>query len=313
MGRWHAHAASRAGVTISAVVDPQLDVARRLAARFGATPTRALSDLRTLDVDVVHLCTPLDTHFDLAREALGSGWHTVVEKPITPTAAETRELLRTASAAGRLICPVHQFVFQPGFLSLQRALPDLGRLRHFAYAACSAGADGGDAVRRDRIAVEILPHPFSIFSRTLPGGIDGLVWTVAHPVPGELLAISTAGDATVSLFISMSGRPTSNTLEVIATDGTVHVDLFHGYSYRERPIVSRSRKILRPIGFGLGSAAVAGANLTRRALRREPAYPGLRELLSRFYDAVAGSSPPPFSDAETLSVAFASERLRELM
>jgi hypothetical protein len=77
--------------------------------------------------------------------------------------------------------------------------------------------------------------------------------------------------------------------------------------------VSRRRKVAHPFLLAGGTLWSAAANLAARAARREPAYPGLRELVSRFYAAVRYDTEPPVAAAETLAVAAARDALLALM
>src|SRR5688572_12071223 len=66
MGRWHARAVEHAGATINAVVDADLDRARQLARAHRARAASSLSDAASYGtLDVVHVCTPLETHATL--------------------------------------------------------------------------------------------------------------------------------------------------------------------------------------------------------------------------------------------------------
>lgn len=47
-------------------------------------------------IDVVHICTPNNLHHSMAKEALLSGKHVVLEKPFAMTTAEGEELLKIA-------------------------------------------------------------------------------------------------------------------------------------------------------------------------------------------------------------------------
>lgn len=82
----------------------------------GSSPTRAAEKARTMPlppayesfeamladarVDVVHIASPNDVHFDQVKAALASGKHVVCEKPLGVDSAETRELLRLARDSG---------------------------------------------------------------------------------------------------------------------------------------------------------------------------------------------------------------------
>jgi len=317
MGRWHADAARRAGVEVAFVVDAERERAQRLARilRLPVTAaTTSLADvLRPNGCDAVHICTPLETHVQLAREALEADRHLLVEKPMADSAGETAELLAMARERKLQLVPVHQFLFQPGVERVLRTLPELGPVLHFELITCSAGADGHPAHERDRIVLEILPHAFALAGRLVTDKIGDVEWSAVQPGPGELRLLGESGRASVSIVVSMSGRPTRSDATLICTSGTVHLNLFHGYAVIERGAPSRAQKILRPFGLMTSTLAAASLNLGQRAVRGERAYPGLRELVSRFYLSLRRGGPPPITAAETLSVARARDWVTALL
>jgi predicted dehydrogenase len=105
----------------------------------------------------------------------------------------------------------------------------------------------------------------------------------------------------------MAGRPTRSSLEITGSNGAIYLDLFHGFAAIEPGAVSRIRKILRPFTTTGGRFWSASLNLCLRGLSRESAYPGLKRLISRFYESVLTGQAPPFSRAEILAVAMARE------
>lgn len=311
MGRWHADAAIRSGARVVAVVDPRPERARALADLAGGALTApSLAEMDLAEVDVGHVCTPTGTHAELARSILAGGGHAIVEKPIAGDAAETEALLTLAAARGRLLCPVHQYVFQDGVTRVAAALDRLGAIRHVDVTICSAGADERAVEERDHVAAEILSHPLSLLARLFDWRLDGLPWRVVRPAPGEIRAVAQAGTGTVEILVSMATRPTRSTLEILGEAGSAHVDLFHGFAVFERGGASRGRKVARPFTHAGTTLLRAGANLTRRAGRRETAFPGLRELVRRCYAAVGDPAlPGPIPPAETLAVARAREAI----
>lgn len=312
MGRWHADAAAHAGGRVVAVVDPDVTRARALAARYsGAVVAPDLDAALSATPTVAHICTPLATHQALALRAIERGLDVVVEKPLAPDAATVRALLDAATARGALLIPTHQFLFQPGVVRALAELPAMGPLRHVESVACTAGAEGGDAAARDALLGEILPHPLALLARLLPEPLPRVAWHVEHPAPGELRATGQSGAAGISVLISTGGRPPRNELRLIAERGTAHVDLFHGFAVLETGQASRLRKIARPFALASRTLLAAGANLAGRAARAEPAYPGLRELVRRFYTAVKHRGPPPITPGEALDVALARDRILE--
>jgi predicted dehydrogenase len=310
MGRWHAHAARRAGALVRAVVDPDLARAEALAGRHaGARPFVSFgAALAAGPVDAAHICTPVATHEALAVAALEAGCHVLIEKPFGPDLAVTRRLLSRAESAQRVICPVHQFLFQRGVLRALELLPTFGPLRHFEMRVCSAGAAGRSDGERERVAMEILPHALALAARFCNAPIVGADWQLLRAGPGELLVSALVGGVAVRASVSMAGRPPVNELLLVGEHGAVHADLFHGFAFVETGGVSRAAKIVRPVGVALRHGAAAAGNLLRRAAGWEPAYPGLAELVRRFYAAARGAVNP-IAAAETLAVAEVWERL----
>ena len=144
MGRWHAHAIARAGGRVVAIVDADVERAESLAARCPGRPA-IVADVRSAiaqhAVDVVHVCTAIESHEALAGDAIAAGAHVLVEKPLAPDATTVERLHAKAAEQGVLLCPVHQFLYQPGVLQAARWMGSLGTARHFELVACSAGAD----------------------------------------------------------------------------------------------------------------------------------------------------------------------------
>lgn len=313
MGRWHADAIQRVGGSLAGVVDPCEPRAAALARTYGHIRHYPRLDeaLEQSRAQVVHVCTSLNTHAELARVALAAGCHVLVEKPLTSDADAARGLFALASAHGLLLCPVHQFLFQRGMAKAERALAAPHTLRHIEMEICSAGAETSRQSARDEVAMEILPHALSLAARLCPERITRGSWTARRPSNGELVVGATVGDVGVSARISMNGRPPVNQLRLVAEHGTVILDLFHGFSIVDRSrSYSRAGKIARPFVHATRLGVTAAGNLAWRAMRREPAYPGLRELVKRFHTAARDGGPSPITPEETMDVMDVWERLR---
>jgi len=76
------------------------------------------------DVDAVTICTPTITHKEVATQALRAGKHTLVEKPMTSTVAEARELVAVAKERGLRLMPGHIERFNPAVDYLRSLLDD---------------------------------------------------------------------------------------------------------------------------------------------------------------------------------------------
>jgi predicted dehydrogenase len=313
MGRWHAHSATRAGGRVKGIFDVDPARARALAAKYlSARVLDAWDPMGVASVArVAHVCTPLDTHEGLIGGLLSAGVSVLAEKPLTPDASSTARLLDLAASRGVQLWPVHQMPFQDGVKRLRSELESLGRLLHIEFTTCTAGAAAGGDEDQDRLIADVLPHPFSLLCALGAGPIASLSWTLLHPQPGELRAVSVSGRTAVSLTISTHGRPTSNKLRVIGERGTFDADLFHGFAVLSRGRVSRSGKVLQPFADAADTIARAGANLATRAINQEPAYPGLTALVAAFYGAVRGTGESLITRDEILDIAEARDEFEK--
>jgi predicted dehydrogenase len=218
-------------------------------------------------------------------------------------------LLALAAEMGKLLLPVHQFPWQDGIRTLLDGLPRLGPILHLEMATASAGALGQPDEAADQVAGDILPHFLSLTRWLVAAPLPEHDWAVARPRPGEWRVSGRAGAASISYLMSMAARPTFAELRILGERGSARADLFHGYASIESCDVSRASKITRPFRTAAQSLVAASFNLARRAARREPAYPGLTELIRQAYMASTRRSPSPIPPEETEEVA----RVRDLL
>ncbi len=103
MGQYHTLVyAELWDVDLVGVVDIDFERARRVAAQYD---TLAFSDHRELigRVDVASVSVPTEAHFAVAKDLLEAGVSVLVEKPMTPTLEEARELFRIARASAAVL------------------------------------------------------------------------------------------------------------------------------------------------------------------------------------------------------------------
>ncbi|MVA76107.1 gfo/Idh/MocA family oxidoreductase [Auraticoccus sp. F435] len=102
---------------------------RQAADRLGWD--EAVTDWREVverdDVDLVDICTPGDTHRDIAVAALAAGKHVMCEKPLANSVPEAEEMAAAAAASDRLAFCGYSYRRTPA-LALARQLVAEGRL-----------------------------------------------------------------------------------------------------------------------------------------------------------------------------------------
>lgn len=140
MGRAHSQAWRTAPRFFDLPLAPQMallvgrdrEAASRAADRLGwqEVETDWRRALEREDIDLVDICTPGDTHAEIAEAALAAGKHVLVEKPMANTVAEAEAMASAATAARRDgVRSMVGFTYRrvPA-LQLARRLIDEGRL-----------------------------------------------------------------------------------------------------------------------------------------------------------------------------------------
>ncbi|EMA70639.1 oxidoreductase domain-containing protein [Halorubrum aidingense JCM 13560] len=97
-----------------AICDLDEDIARDIATEYGI---RAFFDveemLAELDLDWVHVCTPVQTHLAIAKTVIEAGIPVQIEKPITETYEEFEELAAFAERHDVVVSEKHNHAFDP--------------------------------------------------------------------------------------------------------------------------------------------------------------------------------------------------------
>lgn len=120
MGRNHVRiASSHPSIECAGIYDPNETVGREVANVFGVEYFANLEGL--LDsCDAIVIASPTSSHFDIAKAALESGKHCLIEKPITVTVDEGEELIRLAEKYGLLVQVGHVERYNPVFTELKK-------------------------------------------------------------------------------------------------------------------------------------------------------------------------------------------------
>src|SRR6266540_1929957 len=104
------------------------DLDEGLRERYGARypNVRVYSDYDELladeSIDGVVIATPVPTHYELAKRALGAGKHALVEKPPAMRGAEMEELVALAEEKSLVLMPGHLLLYHPGVRKLKELI-----------------------------------------------------------------------------------------------------------------------------------------------------------------------------------------------
>jgi predicted dehydrogenase len=118
-------------------------------------------------IDAVVISTPTQTHATLTKDALESGKHVLVEKPMCAHAPDGEELIRLARRKHKILMVGHTFLFNNGILKLKELLKygDLGKIYYVNSTRTNLGP-----IRADVNAVyDLASHDVSIMNFLFDG------------------------------------------------------------------------------------------------------------------------------------------------
>ncbi len=312
---------------IVAVCDRELLMAKQLAERFGITA--CFSDLKEMlhavSPDVVHITTPPQSHYSLAKQCLESGSHVYLEKPFTITASEAESLIKFAESCSLKMTVGHNYLFTLEMLEMRRLVKegflggrpvhlesywsyDLGDLR---YASAFLGSRN-HWVRQlpGQLFHNIISHGIAKLAEFLDDELTEIV-AMAHQseqlrslgaqeVLDELRVLIRDKSGTTAFFCFSTQIKGLNQLHVYGPAGSLSADIITGslirrwnLSYKSYltyfvPPLKNAREHLR-------NARRNVANFARRRLYQDF---GMKELIERFYNSLrlGDSLPIPYRE-----------------
>lgn len=113
--------------------------AEKAKEEFGTGESLVVTDYKELldnaSIDVVHVCTPNDSHAEITIAFLEAGKHVMSEKPMAKTAEAAHRMLEAAERTGKLLTVGYNNRFRPDSLYLKTICEqgDLGEI-YFAKA-----------------------------------------------------------------------------------------------------------------------------------------------------------------------------------
>lgn len=116
--------------------------------------------LKESKVTAVVIATPTDTHSQLVKEALMSGKHVLVEKPLTLSVKSAEKLVRLAKRKKKILMVGHTYEYHPAILKIQNYISTkmIGQINYIYCSRVNLGK-----VREETNALwNLAPHDISI-------------------------------------------------------------------------------------------------------------------------------------------------------
>lgn len=312
--------------------DRELLMAKQLGERIKLTT--CFSDLEemleTTRPNVVHITTPPQSHFSLARQCLEFGSHVYLEKPFTITAGDAESLIELAERCDLKITVGHNYLFTLEMLEMRRLVGQGFLGGSPIYLESYWSYDLGDTSyvmpmlgNRDHWVRRL---PGQLFHNLISHGIaklapfldDELKEIVATAVQSKQLRSLGADDVLDELRVLLRDmRGTSayfcfstqvkglNLLRVYGPSGALSADIITGTLVRNatRSYKSYLTYFVPPLKMAREYFRNARLNITNFLSRRLYQDFGMTELIRRFYNSVGKGAPPPIPHREIVLTA----------
>lgn len=116
--------------------------------------------LQNDDIDAVAIATPVSSHYILAKQALESGKHVLLEKPMTSSSAEAKELISIAREKNLTLMVDHTFIYTSAVEKMKELVDDgvIGDVIYFDSTRINLGLFQHDL----NVVWDLAPHDLSI-------------------------------------------------------------------------------------------------------------------------------------------------------
>ena len=327
----HAEAIRRIkGCEIVAVCDREPLMAQQLAERFHIRKwcTAVPELLDEMQPDVVHITTPPQSHYDIARLCLEAGAHVYLEKPFALCERDAQKLIAAAEEKQRKITAGHDDQFghaarrmrclvQSGFLgdgSVHMESYYCYEIGRYGYTGAILG-DQHHWVRSlpGKLLQNIISHGIARIAEFLSGDRPQVIaHGFASPllqklgekeIVDELRVIISDQERTTAYFtFSSQMRPSLHQFRIYGTKNGLILDHDQETLIRLRGsrFPSYAERFLPPLSFARQYLGNFGANARTFLARDFHMKSGMKHLTESFYRSIVEGTAPPIPYREII-------------
>lgn len=191
------------GVAVTAIAARDRSRAQSQADAFGISQVcDSYEEVLASDVDAIYNPLPINVHHEWTLKALAAGKHVLCEKPFASNAAEAREMVAAADAAGLVLVEAFHWRYHPLAERIAERVDEIGPVRHIEAS----------------FSVEISPTDDVRQSYELSGG--ALMDLGCYPA--QWIRFVGEGEPTVAAATMEEGRPgvdVTTTIDLEFVDG----------------------------------------------------------------------------------------------
>lgn len=208
-----------------AVCDTDLLKAEPMSVQYGV-PVLSEDDIfshPTLDAIVISSSAPFHAHH--AERALKAGKHVYVEKPMTLSVEDSKNLCALAKFQERILMVGHILNYHPAFIALKERLPELGPLKHIYANRLGLGRFR----KQENVLWDLASHDISLIlslAQEMPHNVTATAQAYLSPEKpaSALLNLSFSGNLTAHIHASWLSPFKEQKLVVIGEKGIAVFD-----------------------------------------------------------------------------------------
>lgn len=165
MGRHHVRNCSEiANINLVAIADINEKIGQPLAEKYHC---RFYKDYREMlkkeKLDFVSICVPTKLHKKVAIDAITSGCHILIEKPIASNISEAKEIIQKAKARGIKFSVGHIERFNPAVLKLKEMI-DAGKLGEITSIVTRRLGPMPNQIKDANVVIDIGVHDLDLMN-----------------------------------------------------------------------------------------------------------------------------------------------------
>jgi predicted dehydrogenase len=313
LGRFHARIYSESPLAeLVAVVDPNGDRARAVAAEAGGC--RALEDAAELppDLDAVSIAVPTALHARVAVPLLERGVPALIEKPLAATLEEADAILAAAKRGGAAVAVGHVERFQAGVkkvreMGLRPRFIECHRLAPFSFRSLDVGVVHDLMIHDLDLVLDLVGSRVESFDAA-----GGAILTDREDVASVRLVFENGARANVTA--SRASLSPMRRFRMFSAEGYMSLDFVKNYGLvvRKGPEWETGRKALREMEPAM--LALQKDWITTKVLRVDELDLGgeqrpLQAELQSFLESVRDGTPPEVSGEDGRRALELAERI----
>jgi len=265
--------------------------------------------LKNKNINAVIIATPTVSHFETAKKALLAGKHVLVEKPVTTSAANVRELIAIAASMKLILMVDHVFLYNPTVMKMKEYVSDkekFGSINYIDSTRVNLGIYRPDInvlwdlachdISIINYLVDEKPNSVRAIGRVNPAhGLEDITYLFLNYPSGMLVQINSSWASPVKIRKMIIGGEK----EMIIYDDIEPTNKLVIYDYEQNIAIDENKTKLAD--YRLGNITIP---------KYEPRE-ALKNVIHEFYNSIISGKPPLADGNNALDVVTILEKAQE--